>query len=71
MGHRTPGLFHLQACVDLSPVSPQPCKLVRLIDQSLYEGGYLISNREESEGGRGVKDKNKKGRDGAAGLPCK
>lgn len=68
----TEGLaFFISKPASICPCLPQLCKLVRLIDQSLYEGGYLISNGEESEGGRGVKDKNKKGRDGAAGLPCK
>lgn len=33
-------------------LSPQPSKLVLLIDQSLYESGYLISNSEGSKGGR-------------------
>lgn len=33
-------------------LSPQLNKLVCLIDQSLYEGGYLISNSEAREGGR-------------------
>lgn len=50
----TPGLFHL--CVT-EPASvchchPQLNKLVRLIDQSLYESGYLISNSEGRGGGR-------------------
>lgn len=33
-------------------LSPQLNKLVRLIDQSLYESGYLISNSEGRRGGR-------------------
>lgn len=33
-------------------LSPQLNKLVRLIDQSLYVRGYLISNSEGGEGGR-------------------
>lgn len=32
-------------------LSPQLNKLVRLIDQSLYESGYLISNGEGRRGG--------------------
>lgn len=32
-------------------LSPPPSKLVPLIDQSLYERGYLISNGQGSEGG--------------------
>lgn len=49
MGHGAPGLFHLRV-TESAPICGclhQLCKLVRLIDQGLYEGGYLISNREE------------------------
>lgn len=35
-------------------LSPQLNKLVRLIDQSLYESKYLISNEGGSKGGGGV-----------------
>lgn len=50
MGHGT-GLFHLRVTEPTSACRrlPQLSKLVRLIDQSLYEGGYLISNGEEGE----------------------
>lgn len=64
MGHRTPGLLHLHVSEPASICRslPQLCKLVPLIDQSLYEGGYLISNGEESEGGRAVKTKERERR---------
>lgn len=51
MGYGTPGLFHLPVTEPASVrrCLPQLSKLVSLIDQSLYEGGYLISNEEEGE----------------------
>lgn len=50
-GQGTPGLLRLRVTEPTSACRrlPQLSKLVRLIDQSLYEGGYLISNGEEGE----------------------